>query len=456
MRAGHVRSIVFAALLLGGTIRARADEKEGKPADPPAPAAPSAGPVVGETPPPVTASVWLNTAGGKSPLEGIEGKAVLVEFWGTWCGPCVRAMPHIQSLHERYAPRGLVVVGITRETADKVTDFLADNKYTMPIGCDPEQTCVKAYALKGWPSTFIIAKNGTLLYAGDPYSAETAVEKALGLESGPAALLTGWLDASKGADAKATRQALERLAEKATGAFDVKAWALGVLGSEPPVPAAPPKVDGAKALDAVVPAWKGTDPAKRTAALTPLAQAGPAAFDLKTWARAALGKAFPLAKEELAAAFDGSRFEVALEMLLYRNPSAALLTQATKHTGFVSWCKSKRDDVRKDARKGLMAIHWVFADPPMNGIDEETNKKFWADLSSSGWATSADEKHIVGLILGGEMVLQTHAQAWVNDHLARFVFMNSVLDGKPLKGPAIAAEAKKEEAEILADLKRTY
>src|SRR5689334_15356094 len=90
-------SLSLAALLLAGVSRAHADEMDGKPAAPPAP---GERPVVGAKPPPVTASTWLNTPGGKSPLEGLEGKAVLVEFWGTWCGPCVRAMPHIQSLHE--------------------------------------------------------------------------------------------------------------------------------------------------------------------------------------------------------------------------------------------------------------------------------------------------------------------------------------------------------------------
>lgn len=451
-----MRFAALAALLVAGVSRARADEKDGAPAAPPAPAAPTGAPVVGERPPPVTASVWLNTEGGKSPLADLEGKAVLVEFWGTWCGPCVRAMPHIQALHERYGPRGLVVVGITRETADEVKGYLAENKYTMPIGCDPEQTCVKAYALKGWPSTFVIGKDGTLLYASSPYGAETAVEQALGLESGPAALLTGWLDAAKGSDAKATRQALERLSEKATGTFDLKAWALSALGSEPATPAAPPKVDGAKALDGVVPAWKGTDAAKRAAALTPLAQAGPTAFDLETWARTALGKAFPLTKLELTAALDAGRFGPVLEMLLYRNAAAALLTQASKHAGFVAWCKSKRDDVRADARRGLMAIHWVFADPPMNGIDEATNEKFWADISVSGMATSADKKAILGLLLGGEMVLKADCPAYVRDHLAQFVVMTSVIDGKPLKGAAVAAEAKKEQDAILADLKRKY
>ncbi len=450
----RVRFVALAVLLVAGVGRARADEMDDPPAARPAEA--TAAPVVGERPPPVTASVWLNTEGGKSPLEDLEGKAVLVEFWGTWCGPCVRAMPHIQALHERYGPRGLVVVGITRETADQVKGYLAENGYTMPIGCDPEQTCVKAYALNGWPSTFVIGKDGTLLYASSPYGSEAAVEQALGLESGPAALLTGWLDATKGLDAKATRQALERLSEKATGCFDLRAWALGALGAEPATLPTPPKLDGAKALDGVVPAWKGADAAKRAGALTPLAQGGPTDFDLKTWARSALGKAFPLTKAELMAALDAGSFGPVLDMLLYRSAAAALLTQASKHGGFVSWCKSKRDDVRADARRGLMALHWVFADPPMNGIDEATNEKFWADFSVSGMAMSEDKKAILGVLLGGQMVLKAEAPAYVRDHLAQFVLMTSVIDGKPLKGAAIAAEAKKEQEAILADLKRKY
>jgi thiol-disulfide isomerase/thioredoxin len=411
-------------------------------------------PAVGEKPPPVAASTWLNTADGKSP--GLEGKVVLVEFWGTWCGPCVRAMPHIQDLHERYGPRGVVVVGITREKPDEVKGFLAENKYTMPVGCDPEQTCVNAYRPNGWPSTYVLGKDGLVAFVGKPYGAEAAVEKALGLESDAAALLTAYLDAAKAADAKATRAALERLTEKAYPGFDLKAWALGALGSEPAAPTTPPKVDAAKVLDGILAAWKATDATKRGLALTPVAQNGPTKFDLRAWTLTAFAKAFPLTKDELTAALDGERYGVALDLLLYRNPAAGLLSQAAKHAGFAAWCKAKRDDAKKDARRGLMAIHYVFPGKPLGQMNEEQQKKFWQDLAVSGMVTDEKEKRVIGLLIGGDHVMEDGAPAYVSYQLARYVLMTSLLDGKPLKAAALTAEAKKQEEEIVAELKRTY
>ena len=63
---------------------------------------------VGDPAPALQVSAWVQG----DPVETFEpGKVYLVEFWATWCGPCITAIPHVNALHEKYKDQGLVVIG---------------------------------------------------------------------------------------------------------------------------------------------------------------------------------------------------------------------------------------------------------------------------------------------------------------------------------------------------------
>jgi thiol-disulfide isomerase/thioredoxin len=229
-------------------------------------------PAVGDPAPPVSAKAWLNVAKGEEPTaDRLKDKVVMVEFWGTWCGPCMRAMPHVQELRDRYKDRGLVVVAISYEETSAMEATLAKNGWTMTVGSDPDKTCVSAYGVKSWPTTAVIAKDGKLAYLGDPYEVEAAIEKALGLESSPASILSAYLSVAGKPDARA---ALERLVEKAPPEFDVRAWASGLGGSKDAKVSAKPDV--AKSLAE----YPKAAAERRTAILDQIAAGGPDTFDL--------------------------------------------------------------------------------------------------------------------------------------------------------------------------------
>jgi thiol-disulfide isomerase/thioredoxin len=71
-------------------------------------------PLVGLRMPPLEAAGWINT--DRPPAAGdLRGRVVLIDFWATWCNPCVESMPHLVEIYRRFNNQGLVVVGFTDE-----------------------------------------------------------------------------------------------------------------------------------------------------------------------------------------------------------------------------------------------------------------------------------------------------------------------------------------------------
>jgi len=126
--------------------------------------------------------------GGSFTLSEQEGKAVLLNFWATWCGPCVGEMPAFPRLIEKYGDKLCLVAVNCSEEATAVKKFLSDNGYTFPVVLDPEGEVAALYPSDGIPYTLIIAPDGTVSHiavgAGDAdsmfeyYSRE--IDKALG------------------------------------------------------------------------------------------------------------------------------------------------------------------------------------------------------------------------------------------------------------------------------------
>ena len=427
---------------------------------------PAQSPTIGSPAPAIAAAEWLNWQGDAPTLESCKGRVVLLEFWGTWCGPCVRAMPGIQKLHDRYADRGLTVLAISYETSDVLQPFLTENAFTMPVGCDPEKKTIGAYPIRGWPTTIVIDKDGTIAHIGSPYDAEAAVEKALGLEAGEGALLTAWFDGQQQTDKQQQRDALGRLVEKATSAFDVAAWAKGHLPAETvadgggaaaaPAPAAATNpvakpADPLEALRKCGAAW--ADATKRTAALRQLAEV-PAPIDLAAFAQQTMAKSFPFALAELNALLKDDKHAAVLDAIGKRAPAPAVLAAAAKNADLAAFCKSKEQDVRAMARKALMAQRWLFANALPR--DEQLSRAFQSDLSVSGMSFSQDRKSIVGVLLGGEMVHKDHVAGYIRDHFTRALLMEDLARGKPPRVKELPKRIEQATGDVVRELEGKY
>ncbi|MFQ6036923.1 MAG: peroxiredoxin family protein, partial [Sedimentisphaerales bacterium] len=97
-------------------------------------------------------------------LSKLRGKIVLLDFWGVWCGPCRRKLPHTQKIHEQFKDKGLVVIGIhSAFRTEKTAEFIRENNYTFLTGIDTGNTA-KDYGVTGWPTYYLIDRQGRLVW----------------------------------------------------------------------------------------------------------------------------------------------------------------------------------------------------------------------------------------------------------------------------------------------------
>lgn len=95
-----------------------------------------------------------------------EGPVVL-DFWATWCAPCVKALPHLQALSEEFKGRGVTVVGMcadTPKTVSRVPQFVQGRKLSFTILMDTDNAVMRRYKIANLPYTCIIDTTGTIVY----------------------------------------------------------------------------------------------------------------------------------------------------------------------------------------------------------------------------------------------------------------------------------------------------
>ena len=128
-----------------------------------------------------------NIAGGQLVLSSLRGKAVIIDFWDTWCPPCKKALPGLEAISQAY-PNDLVVVGIAfgRDGEAKVRQYVTQNKLTFPmVMSDADYKVAKDFGgVQSIPTTFLVDRNGVIVekwvggHSRQEY--EDAVKKVLG------------------------------------------------------------------------------------------------------------------------------------------------------------------------------------------------------------------------------------------------------------------------------------
>jgi peroxiredoxin len=110
------------------------------------------------------ADFTLTELGGKKwTLTEQRGKVVVVNFWATWCPPCRKEMPDLETLYKQFKDQGLVILAISDEDAGKVAPFIAEQKVTYPILLDPGRKVNELFQIEGIPKTFVYDRSGELV-----------------------------------------------------------------------------------------------------------------------------------------------------------------------------------------------------------------------------------------------------------------------------------------------------
>lgn len=140
----------------------------------------------GKPAPKLSIGPWIGDA---TTIEANRGKVVVVDFWATWCGPCMASLPHNVELVKQYADKGLVFIGVHDSASgwEKAPEVIRSKGITYPVGQDLGGASVKAFGLQFWPTYVAIDRSGRVRAAGLlPDRVEDVVKVLLAEAGGPA------------------------------------------------------------------------------------------------------------------------------------------------------------------------------------------------------------------------------------------------------------------------------
>lgn len=106
----------------------------------------------------------IDLCGNKITLSQFRGKVVILNFWSIWCGPCLAEMPSLNKLYLEFKDKGLVVLAIAEDPAEKpLREYINEKGIAFPVLIDKEKKVYFKYSLFGIPVSFLIDRKGIIV-----------------------------------------------------------------------------------------------------------------------------------------------------------------------------------------------------------------------------------------------------------------------------------------------------
>nr|WP_174624795.1 TlpA disulfide reductase family protein [Candidatus Methylobacter favarea] len=150
-------------------------------------------------------AIFAVEAGGKAPdcgltsmrdaqrieLRQFSGKVLYVDFWASWCGPCVKSFPFLNSLHEKFSKEGLQILGVNLdENPADAREFLGKYPADFTVAADANEQCARDFDVKAMPSSYLIDRQGVVRHIrlgfrpGEAKELQSLVERLLAEDAG--------------------------------------------------------------------------------------------------------------------------------------------------------------------------------------------------------------------------------------------------------------------------------
>jgi len=140
-----------------------------------------------ENPPPLS---LVDTEGVMRSLADLQGSVVLLNFWASWCPPCLHEMPSMERVMHRYRDQGFEIAAVNLgEPEERIRDFVEELEITFPVWLDPENATARQWRVFTFPTSYLIDRRGHIRYAiagGIEWDEAEAIEKIEELLAEPA------------------------------------------------------------------------------------------------------------------------------------------------------------------------------------------------------------------------------------------------------------------------------